>query len=71
MKYLNLTKLPNVKKWPELAPSVPSTSKTQPKFISSFMKDTMEKIGPRKELFYLINFDGAKVVQVAGEILEL
>ena len=31
----------------------------------------MDKIDPRKELFYLINFDGDKVVQVACELLEV
>ena len=31
----------------------------------------MDEIGPSKELFDLINFDGAKAVQAEGEILEV
>ena len=41
------------------------------KFIRNFMKGMMDDLDKRKELFNLINFDGAKVVQVTGEILEL
>ena len=40
-------------------------------FIIFVLKGIMDKIDPRKELFHLFNFDGAKVVRVAGEILEL
>ena len=35
------------------------------------MKSMMDELDPRKELFDLINFDGTKVVQVEGELLEL
>ena len=35
------------------------------------MKDTMDEIDPRKELFDLINCYGFKVVQVSDEILEV
>ena len=31
----------------------------------------MDALDPREELFGLINFDGAKVVQVEGELLEV
>ena len=41
------------------------------KFISDYMKGMMDDIYPRRELFDLINFDGAKLVQVAGDSLEL
>ena len=37
------------------------------KFISDFIKGVMDELDPRKELFDLINFYGAKVVQVAGD----
>ena len=40
-------------------------------FIRYFLKSTMDEIDQRKELFDLINFDGIKVVHVAGELLEL
>ena len=35
------------------------------------MKGIMDELDPRKEFFDLINFDGTKVVQVAGELLEV
>ena len=35
------------------------------------MKYMMDEPDPRKEFFDLINFDGAKLVQVSGDILEL
>ena len=38
--------------------------------IRDFMEGRMYEIFPRNELFDMINFDGAKVVQVAGKILE-
>ena len=41
------------------------------KFISDKMKGVMDGLDPTKELFDLVNFDGATVVQVAGEILEI
>ena len=34
-------------------------------------KVMMNDIDPRKKLFYLINFNGAKVVQLSGELLEV
>ena len=46
-------------------------SKNNPKFIRYCMKFMMDVLDPRKELFDLINFDGTKVVQVEGELLEL
>ena len=39
------------------------------KFISDCMKGMMDDIDPRKGLFDLINFYGAKFLQVAGELL--
>ena len=41
------------------------------KFIIDCMKGMTDGIDPRKVLFDLINFDGSKVVQVVGDILEL
>ena len=46
-------------------------SKNNPKFIRYCMKFMMDALDPREELFGLINFDGAKVVQVEGELLEV
>ena len=40
-------------------------------YISDSMKVMMDDIDPSKELFDLINFDGAKVVRVTVEILEV
>ena len=40
-------------------------------FISDCMKDMMYELDTRKKLFDLIKFDGTKVVQVAGELLEV
>ena len=40
------------------------------KFIGDFMKGMMNELYPRKELFYLINFNGDKVVQVKVDIIE-
>ena len=37
------------------------------KSIRNYMKGMMNDIDPRKESFDLIKFNGAKVVQVAGE----
>ena len=42
-----------------------------PKFIRNCMKVIMDDIDTRKRLFNLINFDGYKVVQVAGESLDV
>ena len=35
------------------------------------MKGMLNVLDPRKELFELINFDGTKVVQVEGDLLEV
>ena len=40
-------------------------------FISNCINGMMDEVDPRKEIIRLINFDGAKVVQVAGELLEI
>ena len=42
-----------------------------PKLISGCMKGIVDELDPRKELFDLINFDGSKVVKVAGELLQV
>ena len=41
------------------------------RFLRYFMNGTMDELDPKKEFFKLINFDGAKVVQVAGEMLKV
>ena len=41
------------------------------KFIRDFMKGVVDELDPRKELFDPIKFYGKKVVQVAGQILEV
>ena len=41
------------------------------KFIKKIMKGIMDGLDTRKELSDLINFDGAKVLQVTGEILKV
>ena len=40
-------------------------------FIRYCMKGIIDELDPRKELFDLTNSDGYKVVQVAGEVLEV
>ena len=40
-------------------------------FIVNGMNIMMDELYPRKEIFDLINFDGAKVVQVAGGLIEV
>ena len=39
------------------------------KFIRNVLKGIMDELDTRQELSDLINFDGAKVLQVTGEIL--
>ena len=40
-------------------------------FIIDCMKGMVDDLDPRKGLFDLINFDGTKVVNVTGELLEV
>ena len=41
------------------------------KFIRNVLKGIMDELDTRQELSDLINFDGAKVLQVTGEILKV
>ena len=46
-------------------------NKNNSNFIRYCMKGIMDGLGPSKELFNLIKFDGSKMVQVVGELIEV